>query len=147
MRKLKGIDGRLDTEFGKLVKERCDWHCERCRKDFPNRDAAGGSRGLDWSHFWTRHNRSVRWHGDNCFGHCTGCHGFLGGNPHEFSVWVREQLGETRYDALTLRANKPRKYTMAEKKEMLEHFKAQREYILRRRREGETGYIDFVDWD
>ena len=39
------------------------------------------------------------------------------------------------------------KYTRAELEEMYIHYKAQLAYMERRRKEGETGYIDFVGWD
>ena len=58
-----------------------------------------------------------------------------------------EHIGLENYDELTLRANKPRKYTKADKKERLDHFKAQRKYLKRRRADGEQGYIEFVEWD
>ena len=62
-------------------------------------------------------------------------------------MWVEAQLGVTRYDDLVLRANKPRKYTKADKKEMLEHFKAQLAYMRKRRMKGEVGVIEFVEFD
>ena len=134
---------KLDAKFSDLVRERADWTCECCGKYFPERKGSG----IHASHYWSRAGKSTRWHGDNVFAHCFGCHQKLGGKPHEFGVWVREQLGETRYDELTLRARKPRKYTKADRDEMLVHYAAQLEYIKRRRREGELGYIDFVNWD
>ncbi len=125
------------------MRERADWQCERCHKQFPDRKGAG----LHCSHFWGRRSKAVRWHGDNCFALCFACHKYVGENPHEHARWVKNQLGQTRYDELTLRANQPKKYTKAEQKEMVAHFRAQLEYLQRRRRDGETGYIDFVDWD
>jgi len=133
----------LDACFSDLVRERADWTCECCGKEFPERKGSG----LHASHYWGRRGRSTRWHGDNVFAHCFGCHQKLGSKPHEFKVWVEAFLGETRYDELTLRANKPRKYSKLDQKEMLAHFKAQLEYMKRRRRDGGVGYIDFVDFD
>jgi hypothetical protein len=40
-----------------------------------------------------------------------------------------------------------RKYTKAEKQEMLIHYRAQFKYLERRRKQGETGYIEFVGYD
>lgn len=133
----------LDAVFSDLVRERADWKCEVCQKDFPERKGAG----LHASHYFGRRGAATRHHGDNVFSHCFGCHKRLGENPHEFTAWVKSQLGETRYDELVLRANGVVKRTKAERKEMLEHFKAQLAYMRRRRREGEAGYIDFVDFD
>lgn len=133
----------LDAVFSTLVRERADWRCEHCGRTFPERKGAG----LHASHYWGRRNRSTRWTGDNVFAHCYGCHTTLGGSPHVFKVWVLKQLGETRYDELTLRANLPRKYTKSDRKEMRAHYKAQLDYIIRRRSKGELGYIDFCNWD
>lgn len=133
----------LDAVVSDLVRERADWTCEHCHKVFPERKGAG----LHCSHYWGRRNRSTRWMGDNLFAHCFGCHQKLGGSPHKFKAWVFKQLGETRYDELTLRANKPRKYTKADRKEMQTHYKAQLVYIRKRRSNGDLGYIDFVNWD
>ena len=133
----------LDADFSKLVRERADWTCECCGREYPERKGMG----LHCSHYWGRRNRATRWYGDNCFAHCFACHQRLGGNPHDFAHWVRGQLGDTRYDELKLRANGVRKYTKADKEDMKKHFKAQLEYIKRRRSEGETSYIDFCEWD
>lgn len=133
----------LDIVFSNLIRERADWTCQVCGKEFPDRKGAG----LHASHYWGRRGASTRWYGDNVWSHCFGCHQRLGSRPHEFRSWVFKQLGEPRYDELTLRANAPRKYSKADKKEMLVHFKAQLEYIKRRRMQGEQGIIEFVEWD
>ena len=135
---------KLDAVISDLVRERADWTCECCGLEFPDRKG----RGLQASHYFGRANKSVRWHGDNVFAHCTACHFRLGSSPHEFSTWARGTLGETRYDDLVLRAKAPKKYTKADKEEMVAHYRAQLKAIRRRRAEkGEIGYIDFVNWD
>lgn len=71
----------------------------------------------------------------------------MGDHPDEHARWVLRQLGDDRYDDLVRRANKPRKYTPQDRKEMNAHYKAQLAYLERRRSEGEAGYIDVVSWD
>jgi len=133
----------LDKAFSDLVRERADWTCEKCGKQFPDRKGSG----LHASHYWGRRKRSVRWFGNNLWAHCFGCHQHLGANPHEFKSWVFKELGELLYDQLTLRANKPVKYNKSERKEMKEHYEAQLLKIKAKRLNGETGYINFQDWD
>ena len=133
----------LDAVVSDLVRERADWCCEVCGKQFPERKG----QGLHCSHYWGRAGKSTRWFGDNLFSQCFGCHRKLGSKPHQFKAWVYTQLGDTRYDELTLRANAPRKYTKADRKEMKEHYTAQLKYMQRRRAEGAIGYLDFVNWD
>ena len=134
----------LDAVFSDLVRERADWTCEVCGKEFPDRKGAG----LHCSHFFGRRGLSTRHSGMNCTAMCYGCHQRLGSNPHEFRSFMFKHLGEPNYDELVLRANTPYKRSKFEKKEMEAHFKAQLAYIRRRRREnGETGVIPFVEWD
>lgn len=134
---------KLDIVFSKLVRERAEWTCERCSKSYPH----GVRQGLDCSHFYGRRHRSTRWHPDNAFAHCRGCHQYLGSNPALFNKFARDHLGETRYDWLMLRHNQTTKYTRPELEEMYVHYKAQLAYLERRRMQGETGYIDFVGFD
>ena len=133
----------LDAVFSDLVRERADWTCQVCRKEFPDRKGSG----LHGSHYFGRRSVATRHHGDNVYAHCFGCHQKLGSRPHDFKLWVQSQLGETRYDALVLRANAVCKRPKGEEKKMREHFKAQLEYIRRRRRDGEVGIIEFAEWD
>lgn len=137
----------LDTAFSFLIRERADWICERCKREFPNRDFPGGSPGLHASHYWGRVNQSVRFCGMNVFSHCYGCHRHLGSNPHKFRTWMFEVIGELNYDELTLKANSICKRIKTEKKDMMKHFKSQRAYIKKRRAKGQAGYIDFSEWD
>ena len=133
----------LDAVFSRLVRERADWTCEVCGKYFPERRGAG----IHASHYWGRRGRSTRWYGMNVFAHCFGCHQKLGSKPHEFRSWVFNAIGEENYDSLTLRANKPKKYTKADLKEMKQHYTEQLDEILQKRKDGCVGYIDFVEYD
>lgn len=134
---------KLDKVFSDLIRERNDWTCEVCGKEFPERKGAG----LHCSHYFGRRGASTRHHGSNCFAHCFGCHNKLGESPHEFKAWVEKTLGETCYDDLVRRARGVVKRTPGEREEMYVHFKAQLEYMKKRRRDGHVGYIDFVEWD
>lgn len=71
----------------------------------------------------------------------------MGDNPDEHAAWVRTQLGDVRFDDLVIRANGHRKYTPHDRWEMNAHYKAQYEYMKRRRMEGEVGYLPLVRWD
>lgn len=132
----------LDAVFSDLVRERADWTCEACGKYFPDRKGSG----LHCSHFFGRRGKSTRWHGRNCMALCYSCHMKFGSNPHDYRSLMFKHLGETAYDELVLLAKSPRKLSRDEMKDMQAHFKAQLEYIRRRRREGEEGYIDFSEY-
>ena len=143
----KGIKGKIDKVFSSLIRERNNWTCERCGAEFPDAQMVKKCRALDCSHFWGRSKLATRWYSFNAFSHCTGCHRHLSANPVEFTAWAKNQMSEDKFDELTLRANGIKKYYKAELEEMLEHLEAQLIYMERRRMKGETGYIDFVDFD
>jgi hypothetical protein len=134
---------KLDKVISNLVRERSQWTCERCQKYYPE----GSRGGLECSHYYGRRGLSTRWHPDNLTAFCTGCHFHMGGARDEYTAFLRKALGDTRFDELVLRGNKPRKYTPQEREEMYVHYKAQLEYLERRRRDGETGVIEFTSWD
>lgn len=134
---------KLDRVFSDLVRERAEWTCERCETFYPE----GRRQGLDCSHLFSRRHRNTRWHPDNAFAHCRGCHQYLGGNPVEFAGWAKHQLGEARFEDVSRRHHMTVKYTKADLEEMYIHYKAQLEYMRKRRANGEKGYIDFVSWD
>lgn len=138
----------LDAAFSDLVRERNDWTCERCGLVDNDGRASGKSRRVENSHFYSRRHQSTRFHGDNCDCLCKGCHKyFTEDNTGQYAVWKRRNLGDTRYELLQDRHNWIAKRSKQEKKEMTEHFRAQYKHIRRRRRIGEQGYIDFVEWD
>ncbi len=134
---------KLDIVFSKLVRERAEWTCERCKKVYE----VGRRQGLDCSHFYGRRHRSTRWHPDNAFAHCRGCHQYLGSNPAIFDGFARAELGETRYNWLMRRHNQTMKYTKADLEDMYQHYRSQLIYLEKRRMKGHIGYIDFVSWD
>lgn len=138
----------LDNIFSKCVRERSDYVCEYEGCEYcQNHSFRPRPGGLHCSHFKGRRNRSTRWHPDNCFALCHKRHERMGDNPDEHAFWVRRKLGEPRFDELVLRGNGVRKYTPADRAEMNAHYRAQLKYLERRRRDGETGYLDIVSWD
>lgn len=134
---------KLDAVVSELVRERANWTCEHCGTEYSHERR----QGLHCSHLWSRRSVSTRWHPDNLFAHCYGCHQRLGGNPVAFRDWALKQLGGTRFDELTMRAHKPIKYTKADKEEMYQHYKKELERLKKLRKEGKTGYLEFVAYD
>jgi hypothetical protein len=87
--------------------------------------------------------KSVRLHPWNAFAHCRDCHGWLGEHPVEFAEWAREALGQSRYDRLRLMANKPTKFTKADKEHIHKHYLGERKRILALRAAGEFWRLEF----
>lgn len=134
---------KLDAVISDLIRERSNWTCEHCQKEYSH----DRRQGLHCSHLWSRRNISTRWHPDNLFAHCYGCHQRLGGNPVAFRDWAYSILGETRFSELTLRAHKPYKYTKAEREDIYQHYKTELARLQKLRKEGHTDYINVVSWD
>jgi hypothetical protein len=89
-----------DREWSNYIRERDDWTCQRCGKQYYPPTSA-----LHCSHFWSRGNWCVRFDEENTEALCYGCHSYLGGNPMEFHRYYLEKIGQEKMDALELRKN------------------------------------------
>lgn len=90
----------LDADFSRAVRERAEWSCERCHRYFP----VGERAGLQCSHYFSRRNKSLRYHPLNGFSLCSACHRRLTENPDDHREWVADRLGPQKFIALrTLR--------------------------------------------
>jgi hypothetical protein len=130
-----------DKAFSDCVREAHDYTCQHCGKN--NRH---NPQACHLSHFYGRRGRSTRWHKDNGFCLCAGCHNYLGEHPLEHSNWVKSILGEGCLDLLTERAYKPMKISKLEEKDIAKHYREQLKIIKEKRANGEEGYIDFIGY-
>lgn len=83
-----------DAAFSLAV--RAIGYCEKC----------GATDNLTCSHFHGRRKRSVRFDRENCACLCFTCHRWWQEHRNEYEAWMVERLGQNRFDALTLRANR-----------------------------------------
>ena len=136
---------RSDHYFSQCVRERTNYTCEICHKQYDR-----SSMGLHCSHFFGRANKSVRWHSDNAFAHCYGCHVRMGSNPHDFTHWVQMTLGQGRYDLLVERKNDLNLAKQLVKDDKAghsaKHFSQQLKALRAAREDGETSRIEFEDY-
>jgi 5-methylcytosine-specific restriction endonuclease McrA len=73
--------------------------CVRCGRKRPQYKT-------EWSHFYSRSNKAVRWDEDNSVILCFNCHyNFAHKEPKEFHLWYEQYLGTEKLNALTLRKN------------------------------------------
>jgi hypothetical protein len=116
MKKLKGIDGKLDIAWSRLVKLRAGGKCEykNCNKTKP----------LNSHHIFSRSNRSVRWDVDNGICLCVGHHTFgldsAHKNPTGFTMWLIETKGQEFVDELMQKAHQTVKLHKHEKEDLLD---------------------------
>lgn len=128
-----------DRALADCVKVAVDYRCERCGTVYGEKH-----RGLHASHYIGRGNWSTRFEVDNVFAHCYGCHRYLESQRPEFSAWVRQKLGDTRYEWLLARSRDTTigRQAKREKKEIAAHFRQQLSVLQGRRQKGEMG--DFM---
>jgi len=134
---------KFDAVFSKLVRERANWTCEVCNTYYPE----GNRRGIECSHFFTRSRQGTRLHPQNAACHCTKCHFNFGGNPIEFSRWIKDHLGEQlAYDIEQL-SHRIKKKTKAYREEEYLHLKAELARMEELRRQGVRGRIEFTAYE
>lgn len=138
----KGVDGALDRVFSALVRERSGYNCEHCGKNYRH-----DTRLAHCAHVHSRNHRATRWHPLGAVCLCASCHRRFTDFPIEWDQAVRNILGVDNRDEVSRLAHGIRKYTKAEKQEMLEHYKAELEVLKQRRLEGEDGYLSFMGYD
>ncbi len=113
----------LDKLFSRYVRLLSGGYCKRCWL-LGKPKAYKGNKNLDCAHFHSRAKLSVRWDLDNVAPLCRGCHGFLDGNPLEKVEFFLELLGQERFNALTERARQVKKFSISEREELKDYFKA-----------------------
>lgn len=135
-----------DYWFSRCVRERAEWTCENCGKQYHE-----GDQGLHCSHFFGRGNWAVRFEPLNAFAHCFSCHMHFEGNPHEFVAWAHfEKIGTGKYPLLVELSNdlmRGKEYRRTKGKgEIAAHYKAEFERMQAERAKGKRGRIEFVGW-
>lgn len=130
-----------DAAFSKCVRERADWICEKCGKQYEE-----GSMGLHCSHIFSRRHRTIRWCGDNAQALCFSCHQWFGGNPADSGLWVTDLLGEGHMALLREKKDCGIKVPKTEEKEIAKHYRTQLEKIKSERSDGKTGRIEFESY-
>jgi len=116
VKKKKGIDGKLDIAWAKLVKLNAGMKCEYCGTTV---------KQLHSHHLYTRSRKSTRWNTDNGICLCASHHVLSSifsahKTPREFNEWLDKYKSEDFMVKLRLRSNHIHKYHDFEKKIILE---------------------------
>lgn len=137
-----------DDWFSKCIRIRTNWTCEDCGSQY-----GPSSTGLQCSHFHGRANYSVRFDPLNAVAACTSCHFKQEGNPHEFSQWFQQQIGEGAYDLLLEKKNdldigREARRDVAKKgpKLIAKHYREEYRRMLALREAGELGRLEFTGY-
>ena len=86
----------LDTLCSEYIRKRALSRvhgCERCGR------YKESYKQLQCSHYHKRRKQSTRFDEDNCNGFCFGCHQYFEENRDEYTVWMKQQLGD-KFDML-----------------------------------------------
>ena len=99
-----GLKRKLDKEFSRVI--RSQGKCCKCGKDDYSK--------LQAAHIFSRSMLSVRWDFDNVLCLCAGCHFEAHAKPVLFTEFVRQFLGELKYEQLKSKAMAIKKWTLPE---------------------------------
>lgn len=109
----RGLVKKLDTLFSLFIRAR-DGHCVTCVT--PSGIRTNG-------HLWSRVAYSTRWDEENAHEQCWGCNLRHEHDPYPLSEYVRNKLGQEKYDALHLRYATPKKFKDYDLLDLIEHYK------------------------
>lgn len=132
---------KRDILFSQLVRERAEWCCQVCGRPFPE----GQRQGLHCSHHFSRRKRSIRWNPDNASAHCFACHQTLGENPVLFHDWIKGHLGDEKFAALRVQAERLVRLKKHDLTDIHANLKASWQDMQARRKAGEAGRLEFDD--
>jgi hypothetical protein len=104
----KSLTRRLDKVCSEIVRKggQCAW----CHKEMA---------GLECCHIFSRRYRSVRWDLDNLVCLCHRHHFYAHSNPILFTEFIKEYLGEYKYQNLKAKATSVKRWTIPEMQELL----------------------------
>jgi len=111
----KGLTRKLDKVVSDIVRSR--GYCVHCAK----------TENLQCCHIFSRTYRNLRWSLDNVICLCASCHFWTHKNPILFADWLKNYLGELKYEQLKMHRNSIRKWTLEEMIEMFEVLKKHKE--------------------
>lgn len=116
MKKRKGLDGKLDNAWAKLVKLKAGMKCEYCHTTV---------KQLHSHHIYSRSKKSTRWDVLNGICLCAGHHVLSSSfsahkTPIEFTEWYINYKGVDYVDRLRLKANTTSKLFKFEKELLLQ---------------------------
>ncbi len=105
---MKITERKTDKLFRKYIRKRDNYTCQRCRKEYDPQHC----RGLQVSHYWSRSRENTRFDPENCILLCYGCHQFQWGHGdgrQEYTDFMKQKLGEDRFNWLDVRAHTTKK--------------------------------------
>lgn len=128
-----------DSAFSDCVRERAEWRCENCDRQFSNEERGS----LQCCHIYGRRAKSVRQDPLNAFAFCFSCHLYFTENPLDFDVFVKDKLGEAVLQILNEKRQGLVKYNKLFVKDCAAHYRDQFKIMRDKRSQGVVGYLEF----
>lgn len=97
-----------DTAFSNYIRERDNWTCQRCGKQYDKFNTSD-RQGLHCSHFKGRGKEATRFLPENCDALCYGCHQYFTSQPNEHVEWQVARKGQKVIDEIILLSNSYKK--------------------------------------
>ena len=125
-----------DKIFSEYVRERDDWTCQKCSKEFTQ---GVDSRRLHCAHIWFgRANISTRWEPLNCISLCVGCH--LKNDQSPAEAWELLTKNRTPSEIMWLQQQRDIKTTIKmPKEEELKHREIVKQLMIDLKKEKANG--------
>jgi len=131
----------LDALFSDLIRERVNWTCEKCERNFAHERVQ-----LQCAHIVGRRVLLLRHDPRNAVALCASCHHYFTDRPLEFAGWVRGHIGDTIPDELKRLSNVVHKKHKTWKKEARAHYREELKKMEQKRKDGDVGYLEFVGY-
>ena len=131
---------RADAAFSDCVRERVNWICELCNKDYKHKP-----QGLHCSHYFGRRHKSTRWDKLNAAALCMGCHHKLTENPAQHVGFFVNRLGSL-YEVLVEKHRQILRKQDYSEKEIAKHYRKELRQMKEMRAEGHEGIIEFASY-
>lgn len=93
-----------DKLFSEYIRERDNWTCQRCRKQY-DKSISTHRMALHCSHFQGRGKESTRFEPLNADALCYGCHQYFTSHPGEHLAWQVQRKGQSIVDRIILQSN------------------------------------------
>ena len=132
---------KKDKLFSQIIRERSDYKCETCNKDF--RETPGK---LTCSHINSRIYSATKWDPDNAIAQCFGCHKKAERLPIWFTMELERIFGRRRLEIVHEKTTSGLRFNEKEKEEIYKAMKETYKKMLDDRANGSYGYMNITNW-
>lgn len=133
------VPKKTDDLFSKLVRERSDYSCDYCNRNFRHEPGQ-----LHCSHLFGRARQAVRIYPLNSFSHCFECHPYFEQRPDFFKKWAVHQMGQSCFLVVERLSNVENLLNHEDLALIHQHFMEELIRLQDMRAEGAVGRLEFT---